>query len=117
MKAAILVLAGTVGLIASGAAIGAQSSGARASVNPSTGYVHPQYIPPPRRQTWQIAAAHRARLEQLRADALDLRARDGGTLTGAHYAQIQDKLDAINADYRRQLRNNDIFSVGADVRR
>jgi hypothetical protein len=116
MKAAILVLAGAAGLLASGAA-GAQSSGARPSSNPSTAYVYPQYIPPARRQTSQIAAVHRARLEQLRADALDLRERDGGALTAAHYAQIQSKLDAINADYRRYLRNNDVLSVGTGARR
>ena len=117
MKAAILVLAGAAGLLASGAAMGAQSSGAGPWSNPSTAYVYPQYIPPARRQPSQIAAVHHARLKQLRADALDLRARDGGALTAAHYAQIQSKLDAINADYRRYLRNNDIFSVGTDARR
>jgi hypothetical protein len=117
MKAVILVLAGAAGLLASGEALGAQSSSAHLSPNGSTGYVFPQYIPPPRRQTSQIAAEHRARLRELRAHALEQRAQDGGVLTGAHYAQIQDKLDAINADYRRQLRNNDIFSVDAHAPR
>jgi hypothetical protein len=58
-----------------------------------------------------IAQRYLSALKELRTEALHLRAEDGGVLTPAHYNRIQTRLDAINADFQRQWRNNDPYSV------
>jgi hypothetical protein len=57
---------------------------------------------------YQDAAAHRNTLMLIRKDALEQRQIDGGTLTPAHLAKFQNRLDAANRIYahNRELRNS-----------
>lgn len=54
------------------------------------------------------------RMTVIRQDALDLRAKDGGTLTEEHRAEIQVRIDKVEASYRRELRRNNPSSVDAN---
>lgn len=70
------------------------------------------YAPTPRSVGADIA--HRDRLAALRKDALDQQARDGGTLTIEHRAELQRRLDAIEVRYAELRRRFDPFSVDAN---
>ena len=59
----------------------------------------------------QITLLHTAELEALRKDGLALQAADGGTLTPAHRAQLQARLDRLQDSYRRLIRRSDPWSV------
>ena len=66
----------------------------------STYYGPPPSIPPPAPDR-----AYRrlvSELTELREIALELQASDGGTLTAEHSDQIQARIDAAFAAYRRQ---------------
>ncbi|WP_267395818.1 MULTISPECIES: hypothetical protein [unclassified Sphingomonas] len=52
---------------------------------------------------YQVMTAHRNTLLTLRKDALKQKQEDGGTLTPAHLARFQDRLDAANRIYRHTL--------------
>jgi hypothetical protein len=56
---------------------------------------------------------HRKRMIALRTEALDLQARDGGTLTASHKDLLQRKLDRIQLRFAEMRRRADIFSVDA----
>jgi 4-aminobutyrate aminotransferase-like enzyme len=53
-------------------------------------------------------------MDVLRRDGLAQQVRDGGTLTPEHRAELQARLDEINAAYRKSIRDNDVSSVNAD---
>ena len=53
-------------------------------------------------------------MEALRKDALAQQALDGGVLTPEHRAQLQARLDQINAAYRNSFGRSDAMSVNAD---
>lgn len=59
----------------------------------------------------RITLMHSAELEALRKDGLALQASDGGTLSPAHRAQLQARLDRLNESYRRLIRRSDPWSV------
>jgi len=67
------------------------------------------YIPTPTSVSADIT--HRNRLIALRTEALAQQARDGGTLTADHKAQLQQKLDRIQLRFAEMRRRADIFSV------
>jgi hypothetical protein len=56
---------------------------------------------------------HRKRMIALRTEALDLQARDGGTLTASHKDLLQRKLDRIQLRFAEMRRRADIFSGDA----
>ncbi len=53
-------------------------------------------------------------LRRFRNEALALRRADGGTLSTAHRAMLQAKLDRLNALYRERLRHTDPLRINAD---
>ncbi len=53
-------------------------------------------------------------LEALRRDGLAQQAIDGGTLTPEHRAELQARLDRINAAYESRARRRDGLSLNAD---
>jgi hypothetical protein len=53
-------------------------------------------------------------LEELRKDGLALQVRDGGVLTPDHRAELQARLDRINASYPDRNRGSDGLDVNAD---
>jgi len=53
-------------------------------------------------------------METLRKDGLAQQAQDGGTLTPEHRAELQARLDRINATYRDRTRRSDGLSLNAD---
>ncbi|ONF97568.1 hypothetical protein SPHI_01980 [Sphingomonas jeddahensis] len=53
------------------------------------------------------------RLQGLRSEALRRQAADGGSLTPESRAELQSKLNRINATRARDARRNDIMSVDA----
>jgi len=65
----------------------------------------------------QIRYNYRNKLVALREEAIAIRDQDGGTLTDAHRAELQDRLDRIHADLRQEISDGDVFSVSADGRR
>lgn len=67
-------------------------------------YGPPASIPPPARDRAFRRLA--SQLDDLRRIALEMRARDGGTLTSEHSDSIQVKIDAAFAAYRRHRRNS-----------
>ncbi|RYF09218.1 MAG: hypothetical protein EOO77_24350 [Oxalobacteraceae bacterium] len=69
------------------------------------------YVPTPISISADIT--HHNRMVALRTEALDLQARDGGTLTADHKAQLQHKLDRIQFRFAEMRRRADIFSVDA----
>lgn len=62
----------------------------------------PQYYGPPvPEMIAQINAGYTAELKALHEDGLAIRQADGGTLSPSHRAELQTRLDRINASYRR----------------
>ena len=61
-----------------------------------------------------IELQYEEQLKTLRREALALRDADGGTLTPAHLAAFQSRLDQLNSDYALALKNADPWSVNAD---
>ena len=59
----------------------------------------------------RINLMHSAELEALRKDGLALQAADGGTLSPAHRARLQARLDKLNDSYRRLINRSDPWSV------
>ena len=59
----------------------------------------------------QINLQHSAELEALRVDGLAIQRADGGTLTPAHRAELQARLDKIQASYRRLIYRSDPWAV------
>ena len=47
---------------------------------------------------------YHAAIRELREEALALQESDGGTITPEHLAYVQERLDTINAGYRRHRR-------------
>jgi hypothetical protein len=62
----------------------------------------------------QVEAGYRQELAQLRLATTRQARADGGTLTAAHAAGFQRRLDRINDFHRRMLVNNNPLAVGAD---
>jgi len=77
----------------------------------------PPFMAPKKANAEQINYTYRQKLEALRGEVISTQARDGGVLTDAHRAALQDRLDRIHADLRRQVRDVDMYSVSADGRR
>ena len=50
-------------------------------------------------------------LNALRDEGLALQQADGGTLTPAHRAQLQDKLDGLRASYRSRIARSDPWAI------
>jgi len=61
-----------------------------------------------------IELQYEGQLKSFREEALALRNADGGTLTAAHRASLQLKLDQLKADYGVALKNADPWSVNSD---
>jgi hypothetical protein len=72
------------------------------------------YMPTP--STVSADIAHRTRLAALRTEALDLQARDGGTLSPEHHALLQDKLNRIQFRFAEMRRRADLLSVDSTGR-
>ena len=77
--------------------------------NPAIGIL---YMPTP--LTVSADTTHSTRLAALRAEALEMQASDGGTLTPEHHAQLQAKLDRIQLRYAEMLRRADPFSIDSN---
>ncbi|WOF44829.1 hypothetical protein KNJ79_08060 [Sphingopyxis indica] len=102
MKARALILLGAM-----------MTTGTTATALP----VPPPYMAPKKANAEQINQTYRNKLQALRGEVIETQARDGGMLTEAHRAELQDKLDRIHAGFRREVRDVDVFSVSADGRR
>lgn len=61
-----------------------------------------------------ISFGHLQALREIRKAVVQQQRLDGGTLTPAHLAMFQERLDRSNAFYRRQLANNNPLNVNAD---
>jgi hypothetical protein len=61
-----------------------------------------------------ISFGHLQALREIREAVLQQQRLDGGTLTPAHLAKFQQRLDRSNEFYRRQLANNNPLNVNAD---
>lgn len=61
-----------------------------------------------------VTIQHLGDLRAFRNKALALQRADGGTLSAAHHAILQAKLDRLNAIYRERLRYTDPLSINAD---
>ena len=59
----------------------------------------------------QIKFRYSAQLKSLRDEGLATRRADGGTLTPAHRAELQARLDRIQASYRHAIQQADPWAV------
>jgi len=59
----------------------------------------------------QIRLTHWAELQALHDDGLAIQRADGGTLSPAHHAELQARLDRIQESYREKLYRADPFAV------
>lgn len=77
----------------------------------------PPYMPSQKPTAEQINQTYRHKLQALRAEVIATQESDGGALTQAHRAALQERLDRIHADLRREIRDIDVYSVSAEGRR
>lgn len=73
---------------------------------PSTGAQRPQ-------NDQQLLYTYRAKLKPLREEILARRAAEGGELSAASKAEFQARLDALNKQFRRYVKKQDVYGYNA----
>lgn len=61
----------------------------------------------------QLLRIYQDKLKPLRAELIARRAAEGGELSPASLIEFQRRLDALNADFRRFVRKQDVFGYDA----
>jgi hypothetical protein len=74
----------------------------------------PYVITPPNEVIEQINLQHLAQLRRLHEDGLAIQRGDGGSLTAAHHAELQARLDRVQETYRRNIERVDPWAVKSD---
>lgn len=85
----------------------ASSHATASGVAPSAPYI----LFPARDAIEQINFRYSRQLKALHDEGLAIRRTDGGSLTPAHHAELQAKLDSIQASYRRAIERVDPLAV------
>jgi ABC-type oligopeptide transport system substrate-binding subunit len=97
-------------LLSAAGAASAQSNNPQATPNASFnrgGTVHANFVE-------AANVRFTSDIEALRKEGLAQQGLDGGTLTPAHRAELQARLDQINAAYRVRIGRSDSLDVNAD---